>query len=136
MNPFTSAFSLNDADLAQLRTRSFELGGHTFKVKVPLLAEMRAMHQALENIPPEMIDACLKEAVESDDKLSEATTRAKTKLMVLETFKFLIPEQEGFDMRTISYDMIEEEFPFPIQLMIMKKISECIGFDYDETKKN
>jgi hypothetical protein len=49
MTRLSSAFGSNyTAD--SLRTKTFELGGHTFKVRVPLTKEMEAIQERIENI--------------------------------------------------------------------------------------
>ena len=49
-------------------------------------------------------------------------------------FKLLVPEEQGFDMSTITYEMIEELFPFPVQLQIMEEINAVISPNYKESK--
>ena len=39
-----------------VRTRSFELGGHTFKVKVPLTAEFEAMQERMKVVSDENVN--------------------------------------------------------------------------------
>jgi hypothetical protein len=46
----------------------------------------------------------------------------------------LVPEEEGFDMDTITYSMIEELFPFTIQMQLVELISDTISPSYKETK--
>jgi hypothetical protein len=49
-------------------------------------------------------------------------------------FKLLIPEQVDFDMDTVTYDQIEELFPFPIQLQLVDEITNTISASYKNIK--
>lgn len=137
-----------------LRTRQFELNGHTFKVRVPLVAEMDAILKAMQTPDQARIEQHYKEFAESflEDKdqaekagvvfkdndvivagrslLEAATTKSNTESRILAMFKLLVPEEQGFDMNTITYQMIDELFPFAIQLEIMDGITKTISPDY------
>jgi len=41
-----------------------------------------------------------------------------------------MPEEEGFDMSTITYDMVEELFPFSVQIQLIEEISLVISPSY------
>jgi len=157
------------ADLAQafggkfnkivVRTRTFELGSHTFKVKVPLTSEVEAMNERLKIKDEEAIEkyyskltadliAHKDDAVEGMDikflehdvildgrSMREAAThKSNTDRQITEMFKFLVPEEEGFDMATITYEMIDELFPFSIQVQVMEQIAETISPEYSSTR--
>lgn len=137
-----------------IRTRSFELGGHTFKVRIPLVSEMDAILKAMQTPDEERIEFHYKELTKAffeDKKQAEdagvkfekddvivagkslreaATIKANTESRILEMFKLLVPEEQGFDMNTITYAMVEELFPFAIQLDIMECITKTIAPDY------
>ena len=50
MSKLGSAFGEKyQAKRKDILTRTFELGGHTFKVRIPLVAESDAMYKRLEN---------------------------------------------------------------------------------------
>ena len=49
-------------------------------------------------------------------------------------FKLLVPEIEDFDMSTITYDMVEELFPFALQIQVMEYIAETISPEYSATR--
>ena len=140
-----------------VRIRSFELGGHTFKVKVPLTAEFEVMQQRMKTIDESKIDDYYKEITkdlepfrndpkegveyqENDILLDGRSMRetARNKLVaeqrITELFKLLVPEQDGFDMNTITYSMIEELFPFPIQMQIIEEISRVVSIQYEAQK--
>ena len=46
----------------------------------------------------------------------------------------LVPEEKDFDMSTITYEMVEELFPFSVQMELLQRISEVISPSYKETK--
>lgn len=141
------------------RTRSFELNGHTFKVKVPLTSEMEAMQERIKVADPESekkhYEALTKGFVENKEALKVAEgievkkddiivegrslrelskQKALAERRIVEMFKLLLPEEEGFDMGTITYEMVDEMFPFAIQIEIMEKISQTISPDYKERR--
>ena len=61
---------------------------------------------------------------------------AKTEERIVQMVRLLVPAEDGFDMSQISYADIEAEFPFAVQIELMKKISEVISPGYEETRKN
>lgn len=158
---FANAFGQKFAENTKLiRTRSFDLNGHTFKVKVPLTSEMEAMHKRIGE-PDEVIankyyeqmtktfienrddaDAIkgieiLEDDVLVDGKSVKEVARQKTiaEKRIVEMFKLLIPEQQDFDMESITYEMIEELFPFSIQVEMMEAIAKTIAPDYKDQRK-
>lgn len=141
-----------------LRIRKFELGGHTFKVKIPLVAESDQIYKRITEPDAEKVEQVYQEMVkpllaikdktedsgfefEDDDiyingkSLKEA---AKTKVMVearvVEYIKLLIPEQGSMD--DITYADIEAEWPTSVQLAMVEKIGELIAPTYKETRGN
>jgi hypothetical protein len=50
--------------------------------------------------------------------------------------RLLVPVQKDFDMSQITYKEIDAEFPFSIQMDLMKKIIEVVSPNYEETRKN
>ena len=160
MNTFASALGkkfLEDKDA--IRTRSFKLGGHTFKVKVPLTAEYEAILERVNVTDEESVEKHFQELAKGflerrkefekeadieykdDDILLRGTSireTAKNKVIIenkiLEFFKLIVPEEKDFDMSSITHDMVEELFPFPIQLQVMQEIGNVISPDYKEIK--
>jgi len=150
MTRLGSAFNLNGA----LRTKTFELGGHTFKVKVPLTSELDEMFariiQVDEKIVKErlkkMTDALTKEPIEGvevtkDDVIVNGASTKETVVSVLqmerkitEYIKLLVPENG--DLAELTYDDIEQEFPLQIQLELIEKITEAIQPGYKDARKN
>jgi hypothetical protein len=138
-----------------VRIRTFELGGHTFKVKVPLTVEFEIMQESMKTVDEEKIEKYYQditkeiqkdnnvkgiEFTENDilvDKRSmreTAKNKAIAEQRITEFFKLLVPEENGFDMNTITYAMIEELFPFPIQMQIMEEISRVVSIQYEVQK--
>lgn len=154
MNQFANAFGnkfIENKDL--LRTRSFELGGHTFKVKVPLTSELDAMYERLKIVDDSLVEKYFNDLsknieqndpdvkyVDGDilvnDKSLKETCRNKviTQNRITEFVRLLIPENKEFDMSQIQYSDIEELFPFAIQLDLIEKIGNCISSNYQATK--
>lgn len=143
-----------------LRTRTFELNGHTFKVKVPLTVEMEAMQKRVSQPNKELSDKYYHQLtdeivkrkdemkgaegleIKDDDVLIEgkslkelAVQKAATEVRIVEMFKLLIPEDDSFDMTTLTYDMVEELFPFAIQIEVMENIAKTISPEYSQSKK-
>jgi hypothetical protein len=151
MSNLSQAFGNLNKD--SLRIRSFEFGGHTFKVKVPLTAESDAMFERLKNPDEELLNKFYAELskdfteeseqikfVENDILIEGRSIRetAKNKALIqariTEMFKMLVPEEVGFDMSTITYEMIDEMFPFAIQMQLMELIGETVSPNYNTTK--
>ena len=140
-----------------LRTRAFTLAGQKFKVRVPLAIEMEAINKRIAEIDgqekvQEFLQPLLdkKSILESesiiyleDDVIVDgrstkelAKLTAQTEQRILEMVKLLVPEMADVSMETITYEEIKEEFPFPVQLELMKKITEVISPGYEEARKN
>lgn len=161
MNTLSKALGKQfDANKNVLRIRSFEFNGHIFKVKVPLTVESDAMAERLKALDETVIEKYYKELSEQFYKNKEEIDKedleiefkkndvvvkgrslreaAKNKLLaetrIVEMFKLLVPEEVGFDMATITYEMIEELFPFAIQMQLLELISETISPGYAATK--
>jgi len=65
-----------------------------------------------------------------------AKMAAQTNARILEMFKLLVPEMDGENMENLTYEEIENEFPFSIQIELSKKITEVISPGYEEARKN
>jgi ribosomal protein S17E len=160
MNQLSTAFGNKFQENKDLvRTRSFELGGHTFKVKIPLTSEYEAMMERMKVENPEKTkkyyDDIAGEFLKNKAELSEdlgvvitkddvviqgrslketAKNKYLTELRITEMVRLLVPEEKDFDMSTITYEMVDELFPFSIQLELIEKISETISPSYKETR--
>lgn len=141
-------------DASKFRTKSFEIAGHTFKVRVPLTREMDEILKRVVDIPQDVIDARLAKMTdrlrESDESgieikdgeiLVDGKSVKETVVSVLqmerritEYFKLLVPEQG--DLADLTYEQIEEEFPLQVQFEILEGISQAIQPGYKEARKN
>lgn len=155
----SQAFGKLAQDKIAVRTRSFTLNGHTFKVRVPLTSELDAMQERLKEPVIELEQKYYEQLtkgldenrevlektegieVKDDDIVIEgrslrelAKQKALSERRIVEMFKLLIPEDTSFDMNTITYDMIDELFPFSIQVEMMELISKTISPDYKEIR--
>ena len=142
----------------ELRIRKFELGGHTFKVRVPVVAETDAIFKRInepdETKIQELFDKLSKPLLEfkddaektgfeftDDDILIEGKstrqtvrTQVMTQTRITEFIKLLVPV-EG-TMADITYEDIEAEFPMSTQLALVEKIAEVISPTYRESRGN
>jgi hypothetical protein len=154
MTRLSSAFGSNyTAD--SLRTKTFELGGHIFKVRVPLTREMELIQERIEKIDQsdyqtrfDKMTASFKDStalegivVTDDDVIIEGrSTRELVKSIMqmenrtVEYIKLIVPEHDTLD--DITYKEIDEEWPFQVQLEMLNKISEAIQPGYKESRKN
>ena len=158
MNQFANALGKN-FNKDSLRTRSFEMSGHTFRVKVPLTSEYETMLESIKIIDDNKVNQYYldlskefinnKEEFEKqedvvftdNDILLKGTSlreTAKNKSIlenrILSLIKLIVPEEDGFDMSTITYDMVEELFPFSVQIQLIEEISNVISPAYKTTK--
>jgi hypothetical protein len=141
-------------DLTPLRVKSFELGGHQFKVRIPITAEFDAMMERIDNVSPVLIEARYQKLIKdikpgegieftindvvvegrSSREMAETIVKAETR--ITEFVKLLVPAVEGQSLADLTYEEIEQEWPFSVQMEILNKISEAINPSYTDTKKN
>jgi len=134
-------------------TRQFELGGHTFKVKVPSVSEVENIYDYFKTPNEDDVEknyqtlikgfnAEKAEGVEVKDndiiiegRSMRETAKNKTLLQYRITayIKFLIGEN-GETLDQITYEDIEAEFPLAIQLTLVDKINEVISPEYKEIR--
>ena len=146
-------------DKNTLRTKTFEYNGHTFKVKVPLTSEYENILELANKVDEEKLEKYYTDITkdllknkdvmpenseivytENDVLIQEKSMReaAKNKLLtenrVLALIRLLVPEEQGFDMEDVTYEMVEELFPFSVQLELIDHISNTITPSYKEQK--
>jgi hypothetical protein len=146
-------------DKQAVRVKSFEYNNHTFKVKIPLTTEYEAILNEANNPEEEKIDKYFndltKQFHENKEKLTPemgvvfeendilvngksmreaAKNKVLTENRVLALIKLLVPEEKEFDMSTITYEMVEELFPFSVQLELIDLIADTITPSYKEQK--
>jgi hypothetical protein len=160
MNQFAQALGTKFIEQKEaIRIRSFEFAGHTFKVKVPLTYEFELIQKDMDNVDENIINKYYqelsKELIDNKDKAKEdleieytdndilikgkslrdaSKNKALTEKRIITLFKFLVPEEKDFDMNTITYEMIEELFPFSIQMELISLIGDTISPNYKETR--
>lgn len=138
-----------------MRTKTFELAGHTFKVRVPLTREMELIQKRIEIIDEsdyktrfENMTASFKDStalegvvITDDDVIIESrSTRELVRSIMqmenrtVEYIKLIVPEHDNLD--DITYKDIDEEWPFQVQLEVLNKISEAIQPGYKDSRKN
>lgn len=151
MTKLTSAFG----EISNLRTKTFELAGHEFKVRVPLTKELDAMQERIEKFDQaefkkrfDKMTASFRDSqaieeivVTDDDVVIEGRstkdlveTILQMENRMVEYIKLLIPTNGTLD--EITYEDIEAEWPTPVQLEILAKISEAIQPGYKDSRKN
>jgi hypothetical protein len=142
-----------------MRTRTFELGGHTFKVRVPLSSEADAMfarvsEPALDTVE-KLYEALTVSLVKFKDQQSEefeftdndiivsgrsmreaAKNKAMMEARVTEYVRLLVPEDPEQSLADITYADIEAEWPLSVQIALVDKIVEAISPSYKETRGN
>ena len=160
MTKFSKAFGDKyQTNKKNMLTRSFELGGHTFKVRIPLMVESDAIYKKVSNPDEETIENIYQQITKplrefesnqteefkftDDDILVEgrsmreaAKNKAITEARITEFFKLLVPEMEGVTLEDLTYADIEEEFPISVQMQIVEKIGEVISPTYREARGN
>lgn len=140
-----------------IRIREFTMAGQTLRVRVPLASEMEAMNDRVKNAAwkdqyKKMVDPLLEkkdsfdneeikftddDVFINDKSIKElAKVAAQTNARIVEMFKLLVPVVDGADLSGLTYEDVESEFPFSVQLDISKKIAEVISPGYEETRKN
>jgi hypothetical protein len=139
-------------------TRKFELGGHTFKVRVPYVHETDEIYKRINEPAQELIDAAyveLRSSIAELENTSEdfvfsendvmvtgkslresAKLKVQSEIKITEFVKLLIPEIEGESLADLTYQEIAEEFPTSVQMQLVEKIAEAISPTYKEIKGN
>lgn len=160
MTKFSSAFGDKyQTNRKNLLIRSFELGGHTFKVRIPLVAESDEIYKKVSEPDEETIEKVYQEItkplrqfennqteefqftdndilVDGRSMREAAKNKAITEARITEFFKLLVPEMEGVTLEDLTYADIEEEFPISVQMQIVEKIGEVISPTYREARGN
>lgn len=150
MTKLASAFG----DTTSLKTKTFELGGHTFKVRVPLSKEMDAIQERVSTLSQEILLSRFNKMTQafresqsenvtitdddvivdgrSSKELVETVYRMENR--ITEYVKLLIPENGTLD--DLTYEDIENEWPLQVQFELLEKIVNAIQPGYKDTRKN
>lgn len=151
MTKLSSAFG----EMPNLRVKSFELAGHSFKVRVPLTKEMEELNKRIQLVPEDRFKERYEKAVsgfkdqvaidgieiKDDDVIIDGRstkelieTAIRVENRIVEFIRLLVPI-EG-DLSAITYEEIDEEFPFSVQVELLEKIGEAIQPGYRDARKN
>lgn len=158
MSNLAKKFAINPD---RIRIRTFEYNGEQFKVRIPMTKEAEEMFVRVDNPPQELIDQKYAELSKSfidkkadflkskeDIKYTDddiivgkqsirelAKSQACGETRIVESIKLLVPT-DGTNLGDITYAEINEEFPLPVQLSLVKKIAEVISPSYEDARKN
>ena len=144
---------------AEFRIKKFELGGHAFRVRVPLVSESDAIHSRIIKPDSAAIDKIYADLTKSLDEFKTlknedlvftendvvvsgrsmreaATNKAMMEARITEMIRLLQPENPANLLDDITYAEIELEWPLSVQLALVEKISEVISPGYKENRGN
>ena len=144
---------------AEFRIKKFELGGHAFRVRVPLVSESDAIHSRIIKPDSAAIDKIYADLTKSLDEFKTlknedlvftendvvvsgrsmreaATNKAMMEARITEMIRLLQPENPANTLDDITYAEIELEWPLSVQLALVEKINEVISPGYKETRGN
>jgi hypothetical protein len=144
---------------AEFRIKKFELGGHAFRVRVPLVSESDAMHSRIIKPDSAAIDKIYAELTKSLDEFKTlkneelvftendvvvsgrsmreaATNKAMMEARITEMVRLLQTDDSANNLDDITYAEIELEWPLSVQLALVEKISEVISPGYKEIRGN
>lgn len=160
MTRLSSALGANyESKRNDMRIRTFELGGHRFKVRVPLVSESDGMYLRVMNPDAARVEEVYKETTESLQKFKDqasddfqftdndilvsgrsmreaAKSKAMTEARITEYVRLLVAENPENTLNDITYADIEAEWPLAVQLTLTDKIGEVISPTYKETRGN
>lgn len=144
-----------NVDTQALRIKSFEYGGHTFRVKVPTLAEHEALLMKIEDVKDNQtaleeiyakrtmgLEASESVVFQDNDVIVEGRSMreaAKNELMsqaqITGFFNLLVKEVDD-GLGDLTYQDINDELPLSVQLELMKRIADAVSPNLDDAKKN
>lgn len=153
MTRFSTAFGDKYAAQA-LRTKSFELGGQKFKVRIPLTKEMNELQDRIikiddaeaklrfDKMTSSFKGSGLEGIVTTEDDVivdGRSTKELVENIMqfenrIVEYIKLLVPVNGTLD--DITYAEIDEEWPMTVQMELLKCISDAIQPGYKESRGN
>ena len=144
---------------AEFRIKKFELAGHNFRVRVPLVSESDAMHSRIIKPDSAAVDKIYLELTKSleEFKATEnadlvftendvvvsgrsmreaATNKAMMEARIVEMVRLLQSDDPANNLDDITYAEIELEWPLSVQRALVEKISEVISPIYKEIRGN
>jgi hypothetical protein len=133
-------------DISALRTKSFELGGHKFKVRIPLSKELEVITERTNQVDPakyeerfarltkgmEVVDGDVMVDGRSTKELVETAIRFENR--TVEFFKLLVADSG--DLNDLTYEDIESEMPLTVQIEMINAIGDAIQPSFGESRKN
>lgn len=143
----------------EMNIKTFDLGGHQFKVRIPLVAESDAMYLAITNPDESYVTKIYEQITESLHKFKDqenlgleitnddisisgrsmreaARNKAMTEIRITEYVKLLVAENPNDTLESITYTDIESEWPLSVQIALADKIGEIISPTYKELRGN
>ena len=144
---------------AEFRIKKFELAGHNFRVRVPLVSESDAIHSRIIKPDSAAVDKIYLELTKSleEFKATEnadlvftendvvvsgrsmreaATNKAMMEARITEMVRLLQSDDPANNLDDITYAEIELEWPLSVQRALVEKISEVISPIYKEVRGN
>jgi hypothetical protein len=138
-----------------LRTKTFELAGHIFKVRIPLTKEMDEIQERVTKFDEAELQSRFDKMTasfrvgepvegivitENDVTVDGRSTKelVETTLMtenrIVEFIKLLVPEEGTLD--ELTYADVDAEWPIQVQLELLAKITEAIQPGYKASRGN
>lgn len=131
-------------------TKTFVMGDHMFKVRVPSVGEIETIYNNFKSPKEEDIEKEFQKIIQSIGDVEEnrkgddvvidgrsmreaAKNKCAIQYRIVEYIKLLIPEN-GESLQDLTYEDVEEEFPFSIQWELVDAINKAISPNYEETK--
>jgi hypothetical protein len=150
MSKLTSAFG----DSKALRIKTFTLGEHEFKVRVPLSKELDDMQARVAIVDKDKAEArytkmatpFLKDDIAGVERLGDDVivdgrslrqlirTVSEMENKIVEYVKLLVPVDGTLD--DLTYEEIEAEWPTQVQMELLEAISSAIQPGYKDARKN
>lgn len=151
MTRLGSAFK-NSQDL---RIKTFELGGQTFRVRIPLTKEMEAIEAKVQEIDENKFNERYAKLISGFDRSVEiegvvftdddviVDGRSSKEIIrvglqfesrVVQFIQLLVPQEGTLD--DLTYEEIDSEWPLSVQIDIVAKIGDVLQPGYKDERKN
>lgn len=131
-------------------TKTFVLGDHVFKVRVPSVGEIEAIYNGFKNPNEDDVEKEFQKLIKTIDNIDKykkgddvvidgrsmreaAKNKCAIQYRIVEYIKLLVPEN-GESLNDLTYEDVEDEFPFTIQWELVEAINKAISPNYEDTK--
>ena len=131
-------------------TKTFVMGEHTFKVRVPSVGEIEAIYNGFKNPNEDDVEKEFQNIIKNIDNVEKykkgddvvidgrsmreaAKNKCAIQFRIVEYIKLLVPEN-GQSLNDLTYADVEDEFPFTIQWELVEAINKAISPSYEDTK--